>query len=511
MTLDVPANADRHLGATPLTVAINAQIDPERAGGVETALVGLVAHLAAQATDERFILLATENFQPALARLAGDSYDVVTWPYPQKAYASIRRLTPRWQRWQAQAGPLGFGVDALHWGWWQARRLTASRPDPRKADAFLAAHGASVVHLTYPTGFSTGVPFLFEPWDLQHRHYPAFFDPAEWRVRDQLYHEGCERAALVVTATRWTKQDVIEQYGIAPEKIAVIPRGPAVTRPDPSLDDVERVRRTFNLPDRFALFPAMTFPHKNHLRLFEALAILRDRHGVTLPLVCTGRPYEPHWPAVQQSVKQHGLDGQVLLPGAVSDETLAALFRAASFMVFPSLFEGLGLPVLEALASGLPVISSDATCLPEVAGDAALYFDGTQTESIVDALLVAERQPDLLRSTLRAAPAALARCAWPKAAATFLACYRAVAGAPLSPEQRALYAEATASRRPGGPHPRPLPLARERGARIAWTPPLNRSGEGRRRSRWSRRAAVWGWGLPHVSPSWSAPTTASTA
>ena len=445
MKLVAAADADRQRSAALLTVAINAQIDPERAGGVETAINGLIAHLAAQATDERFLLLSTTRFQASLERLAGESYRVVSWPYPQKAYPPVRRLTPRWQRWQAQAGPLGFGVDAAHWGWWQARRLTASKPDPRKADAFLAAHGASVVHFAYPTRFGTSVPFLFEPWDLQHRHYPEFFDPAEWRVRDELYREGCERAALVVTASRSTKRDVVQQYGTAPEKIAVIPRGPAETRPVPSEADVARVRQALSLPDRFALYPAMTFPHKNHLRLFEALAILRDHHGIQVSLVCTGRPYEPHWPAVKQGVQRYRLESQVRLLGAVSDDTLAAIYKAASFLVFPSLFEGLGLPVLEALQYGLPVIASNATCLPEVAGDAALYFDGTRTEAIVDALLAAERRPELLRKTLEAAPGALARCAWPKAAATFVACYRAVAGAPLSSEQRALYAEATES------------------------------------------------------------------
>ena len=444
MTLDIAAGTELRSSRAPLTVAINAQIDPDRAGGVETALNGLVTHLAAEAADERFLLLSTARFQASLERLAGDAYDVVTWPYPQKAYAAVRRLTPRWQRWQAQAGPLGIGVDALHRAWWQARRLTATRPDPVKADAFLAAHGASVIHFAYPTRFGTSVPFLYEPWDLQHRHHPEFFEPAEWRVRDQLYREGCERATLVVTATSWTRRDIVEQYGIAPEKIAVIPRGPAAHRPIPGPEDIDRVRRTFGLPHRFALYPAMTFPHKNHLRLFEALAILRDRHGIRLPLVCTGRPYEPHWPAIQRGVARFSLEDQVLLVGAVSDEALAAIFAAASSLVFPSLFEGLGLPVLEALEVGLPVIAANATCLPEVAGDAALYFDGARTESIVDALLAAERHPERFEKARQAAPAALARCAWPRAAAMFVACYRAVAGAPLSAEQQALYDEATA-------------------------------------------------------------------
>jgi glycosyltransferase involved in cell wall biosynthesis len=441
--LAVGADGDtRQSGRQSLTIAINAQIDPGRAGGVETALNGLVAHLAGQAKDERLVLLSTPRFQSAIAELAAHRYDVVSWPYPQKVYPAVRRLTPRWQEWQSRAGPLGVGVDALHWGRWQSRRLLARRPDPRKADAFLRARGAAVVHFPYPTRFTTSVPFLYEPWDLQHRHHPEFFEPAEWRARDQMYREGCEAAALVVTATRWTRRDIVEQYGIAPERIAVIPRGPSTASHAPDATTVERVRRSFGLPVRYALYPAMTFPHKNHLRLFEALAILRDRHGILMPLVCTGRPYEPHWPAIQAGVARLQLGGQVFLLGAVSDQVLAAIFKGASMLVFPSLFEGLGLPVLEALAYGIPVVASNATCLPEVAGDAARYFDGARTESIVDALLAAERQPDLLAGTTRAAPAVLARYAWPKAAATFLACYRAVAGVPLTPDQQALYSEA---------------------------------------------------------------------
>jgi glycosyltransferase involved in cell wall biosynthesis len=248
---------------------------------VESALHGLVTHLAQQSHDERFILLSTERFAPALERLAGESYDVQRWPYPQKGPSPVRRLTPRWRRWRAQAGPLGAGVEATHWGWWQARRLTAPRPDARKAHAFLRDREASVVHFPYPIWFETGLPFLYEPWDLQHRHHPDLFDPAEWRWRDHHYRTGCEQARLVVTATRSTKRDIVQEYRIDPRKIAVVPRGPAVAPVIPSDDEVARVRTSLDLPDRFAFFPAMAFPHKNHLRLFEALAILRDRHSIT--------------------------------------------------------------------------------------------------------------------------------------------------------------------------------------------------------------------------------------
>ena len=139
--------------------------------------------------------------------LAAERQDVV----PGRSDRSRSRRTgsrpQRWTRWQIQAGRLGFGVDAAHWGWWQARRTLAMVPDVRQTDAFLRNLGAEVVHFDYPIRFGTTLPFLYEPWDLQHRHHPEFFTPSERRWRDQMYREGCEQARLIVTATRFTKLD----------------------------------------------------------------------------------------------------------------------------------------------------------------------------------------------------------------------------------------------------------------------------------------------------------------
>lgn len=438
----VPAGRPASGVGSGLTVAINAQINPARAGGVESALRGLLRYLPEQSSDERYLLLASRAHADDLAAQAGSGYRVISWPRSMTEPPAYRRLTDRWQRWKRRAGRLGPGVEALNWGWWHARRPLRRRPKQQEVDRFLRGLGASVVHFTYPIGFPTGLPYLFEPWDLQHRHHPDFFRPDEWRWRERVYREGCEQAALVVTATRWTKRDIVEQYRIPPEKVAVIPRGPWLTPVAPGADDVARTRAELGLPERFAFYPAMTFPHKNHLRLFEALAILRDRHGVRLPLVCTGRAYGAYHSTIVTGLARYGIQDQVTLLRTVAPETLAALFKAASFLVFPSIFEGLGLPIIEALEYGLPVVASDATCIPEVGGEAALYFDPHRTESIVEALLVAVRRPDRLTETLAAAPAALGRYSWPKAAATFVACYRKVAGVDLTLEQQALYREA---------------------------------------------------------------------
>jgi glycosyltransferase involved in cell wall biosynthesis len=429
-----------------LTVAINAQVNPANPGGAESAIQGMLTHFAAQASgDERILVLATERYAPDFRRLAGRGQDVAVWPYSQVAFAPFRTMTRRWQRVRRRAGRFRFGVDIAHRVWWHASHAVTRPPTAAQADRVLRARGVDVVHFPYAVHFSTDLPFVYEPLDLQHRHLPGLFSPGERRWRDAIYRDGCERARLIVTGTQFTKQDIVREYGIDPGKIAVIPIRSALPPTPPTRAAIARVRQAYELPERFLLYPAMAFPHKNHLRLFEALAILRDRHGLILPLICTGRPYESHSPVLCRAVAQLGLKDQVRMLGPVPTDDLIALYGAAWALVFPSLFEGIGMPVLEALQYGLPVITSNAACLPEVAGDAALYFDPTRVEAIVAALLTADRRPDLLERHRRAGPATLARFCWPRAARTYVACYRAAADAPLTDEQRSLYQEAVGS------------------------------------------------------------------
>jgi glycosyltransferase involved in cell wall biosynthesis len=429
-----------------VTVAINAQVNPANPGGAESAIQGLLAHLSAQGShDERFVVLATSRYASDVKRWTGHGQEVVSWPFPQPAFVPFRSMTRRWQRFHRRAGRLGFGVDAAHRAWWHTRQALTRPPMATQTDRALRARGVEVVHFPYAVHFPTTIPFVYEPLDLQHRHLPKFFTPGERRWRETVYREGCKRARLIVTGTRYTKHDIVREYGVDPRRIAHIPIRSAMP-PAPASDaEIARVRQAYALPDRFLLYPAMTFPHKNHLRLFEALAVLRDRHGITLSLVCTSRPFEPHQVILEQALARFGLTDQVRMIGSIPPDDLVAMFGAAWALVFPSLFEGIGMPILEAMQNGLPVISSNVTCLPEVAGDAALYFDPHSFEAIADALLAAHRQPDLLERLRRAAPAALARYDWPRAARTYVACYRAVAGAPLTREQQALYDEAIAS------------------------------------------------------------------
>lgn len=405
----------------------------------------LIEALHDRPASEEYVLISTPQFEADVAELVGGNQRVLAWPFPHKGYPGVRKRKGLWRTAHQWAGPFKRYVDGAHRRLWNRELARTGNPDAKRADPALREHHVQVVHFPFPVSFGTRLPFIYEPWDLQHRHFPEFFSKGEFYWRNTLYEEQCRKAAYVVVATRWTKQDIVKQFGIDPNKIVVIPRGPGVGARSSDPETLERVRRDRELPEQFAFFPAMPFPHKNHIRLLEALAILKERHGLIVPLVGTGRVRkQAHWPEVHQSVDRLGLRDQVKFLGQVPEEELRAIFTMAKFMVFPSLFEGLGLPVLEAQQQGVPVLASSATCLPEVGGDGALYFDPMDPESIAQTILQVYAQPALLPALAERGTANLERFRWDTAAATFAACYRSTAKLPLNAEQANLLRAALA-------------------------------------------------------------------
>jgi len=148
--------------------------------------------------------------------------------------------------------------------------------------------------------------------------------------------------------------------------------------------------------DRFLFYPANFWPHKNHPMLFTAFGLYRARHPHSeLKLVCTGTPGE-HLEHLRTASERMGLSEWVVFPGYVSDDEFAALLQSCHAVIFPSLYEGFGMPILEAMAFGKPVLCSNATSLPEVAGEAALFFDPRKPMEIVNAIERIESEAGLV-------------------------------------------------------------------------------------------------------------------
>jgi glycosyltransferase involved in cell wall biosynthesis len=196
------------------------------------------------------------------------------------------------------------------------------------------------------------------------------------------------RSNRVLTVSEASKRDILEYFSVRPEKIDVIYNGIDERFSQPPLEeDVSRVRERYQLDDPFILYAGNIKPHKNLGRLIEAFHILRQDSTEfdEVKLVIIGDEIAKY-AALRHAVHRHKLHKYVRFFGFVPSRTLAILYRLAAVFVFPSLYEGFGLPPLEAMASGTPVITSNVSSLPEVVGDAAVLIDPLQPEAIADAL-----------------------------------------------------------------------------------------------------------------------------
>jgi glycosyltransferase involved in cell wall biosynthesis len=196
--------------------------------------------------------------------------------------------------------------------------------------------------------------------DVQHEVFPQFFSRAELLYRRWVYGWTVRKSRIVITISEHARESLIERLGLEPERVRAIHL--AV--------DHERFRPDGRTRERFLLYPANGWPHKNHARLFQAFALVRREHP-DLRLVLTGAGH-----------------GGLSLPdgaesrGHVSLDELVGLYQRAAALVYPSLYEGFGIPCVEAMACGCPVACSRVASLPEVCGKAAVYFDPGSAEDI---------------------------------------------------------------------------------------------------------------------------------
>jgi glycosyltransferase involved in cell wall biosynthesis len=222
--------------------------------------------------------------------------------------------------------------------------------------------------------------------DLQHEYYPQFFHPDELRHRRHFYPESCAVADHVIAVSEFTRSCVIERYGVEPDRVSAIWEAAGSDFDwSAAQERVPAIRRHYALPSDYVLYPANTWRHKNHLRLVEAVARYRRLYGEGLTLVLTGVGKEGQT-ELEQAIEGHGLAGSIRILGYVPRADLPALYAAAGCLALPSLFEGFGIPLVEAMLVGCPIVAANGTSLPEIAGDAAVLFDPLDPADICRAL-----------------------------------------------------------------------------------------------------------------------------
>jgi glycosyltransferase involved in cell wall biosynthesis len=306
-------------------------------------------------------------------------------------------------------------------GWMQllaARALDAVRPD--------------VAHFTngmIPIG--SPVSTIVTIHDMSLRLYPQCHPVRRLLLNRPLMQVAIHRATSIVTVSESARRDLLRLHGVAGDRVSVVHEAASPAfHPINDRAELDRVRALYKLPPRFVLYVGTIEPRKNLPRLVDAFAEARAR-GMAHHLVCVG-PYGWSSRDLCGRIERLGLSDVVHFTGYARFEDLPAIYNLGDFFVFPSLYEGFGLPVVEAMASGIPVITSNTSSLGEIAGDAAETLDPTSTDALADAIVRLAADPDRRRHLAERGLRRARTFSWTQTAKEMLAVYHRAAGVAAS-------------------------------------------------------------------------------
>lgn len=240
------------------------------------------------------------------------------------------------------------------------------------------------------------VPSVVTLVDIQEKYYPEFFTKQDLWNREYHFDASTRTADQVITISEFSKQSIAHHHRIPEHKIHVA----YLAADDCFSGGLEEEPIPLPLPERFIFYPANRWLHKNHDRLLRALVILEKEYHLNVDCVLTGFDYETGYP-LGKKIDEYGLNGQVKILGYGSKNEIKHIYQKAVMLCFPSLFEGFGLPLVEAMMVGCPVVCSGKTSIPEVVGDAALLFDPLDPSDIAKKIHQIWTSPDLRKTLIR--------------------------------------------------------------------------------------------------------------
>jgi len=282
---------------------------------------------------------------------------------------------------------------------WQPAKLLSSVWRSKWITHDLKKAGLHVYHglsNEIPAGMrKTGIPSVVTIHDLIFEHYPQQYDKGEVLVYRKKFRYACKQADAIIATSLHTKKDIIDIYNIRPDKIHVCYQSCNQAYAQKlSSAQLSQIQKQYNLPETYFLYVGSIIERKNLLLICQALKLLKSKLPIPLVVVGEGKAYKEK---VKQWLTQHDLLNEVIF---LSDTDTAkhsrdyqngshfpAIYQNALALIYPSIYEGFGIPVLEALTSGIPVIAARSSSLPEVGGDAVLYFTPNDVAGLCDCML----------------------------------------------------------------------------------------------------------------------------
>ena len=377
-----------------MTIALNLlYLVPGEVGGTETYARGLLAGLAAEAGGRSFRCYVNSR--------ASD------WPLPTDA-AFTRVVCP-------VAG---------------SRRWARYAFEQFRLPGLLQADGADVVHsLGYVAPLAAPCPSVVTIHDMNYRSSAHVMSKSRRLVLSAFVGLSARRAAAIIADSDFSRREICSVLGVSPRRVHVVHLAPRVWQaPAPTPTEITATAERLGLHRPYALAFSSTSANKNIPRLLRAFEAARSA-GAKHSLAIVG-----HLPAdlLAEIAALTGRPGWLQTMGYLDEASLRAVLRGADFLAFPSLYEGFGLPVLEAMSEGVPVTCARAASLPEVAGEAAVYFDPTSEEEMAHALIRVAGDVALRERLVVEGRANAARFTWERAARETLAIYSSLSPTPIA-------------------------------------------------------------------------------
>ena len=277
--------------------------------------------------------------------------------------------------------PVIAGPSARHpllWQYWYNYKVSALLRK-YKADVFVSPDGFCSLR--------TRVPQCLVLHDLAFIHYPQFINKSHLRFYNKFTPKFLQKAKSIATVSQFSKADVCKQYKIAEDKIDVVYNGVSKKFKPLNQEEKDAIKESYSEGKEFFLFTGSIHPRKNIMNLLKAFSIFKKRQKSNMQLLIAGRlawGYE----GFTNSLKSYKYRKEVKLLGYLPKEVLAEITASAYALVYPSFFEGFGVPPLEAMQTGVPVIASNAGSIPEVCGGAAIYIDPGKIEDIAEKMML---------------------------------------------------------------------------------------------------------------------------
>lgn len=304
------------------------------------------------------------------------------------------------------------GPPARHpvlWSFWYNIRVPAILRKI-KADVFIS-----------PDGFcsaTTRVPQLLMIHDLAFLHYPSFISKSHLRFYRNNTGKFIDKAKNVITVSEFTKKDIVDQYAVVPDKVKVIYNGARDIFSPIDFDEAQKIKQRYSEGKEYFIYVGSIHPRKNLFHLLKAFSVFKKRLQSNMKLLIVGRlawQYEEF----TKSLGSYKYKDDVQLLQHINDPELTGLLAAACALVYPSYFEGFGMPIVEAMRCGVPVICSNTSSMPEVSGDAALLADPSKHEEIAEAMMTLYKDENLRSELIRKGFERAKQFEWDNAASSF--------------------------------------------------------------------------------------------